>query len=246
MRGTAPPGIQTEQEAARWVRGMFGRVAGRYDLVNHLLSFNIDRHWRAKTVRRVRHVLERPGAQVIDLCCGTGDLVLALERKSRGIVFGSDFCHPMLAGAKQKIAERNARATLFEADALNLPLRDASFDLVTVAFGFRNLANYSEGFAEMRRLLRPGGVAAILEFTKPPNRLFSAVNDIYCRRLLPLIGGAISGASDAYAYLPKSVLNFPAAPELAHAMGAAGFAPVTFEYMTGGLVALHLGVAGDI
>jgi demethylmenaquinone methyltransferase/2-methoxy-6-polyprenyl-1,4-benzoquinol methylase len=243
VRGTTPAGVHTEQEAARWVRGMFGRVAHRYDLANHLLSFNIDRYWRAHTVKRIRRQITRPNSRVLDLCCGTGDLVLALERQAAGTVFGSDFCHPMLEGAKQKIADRKARAILFEADALNLPLRDESFDVITVAFGFRNLANYAEGFAEMRRLLRPGGVAAILEFTKPPNPVFRAVNDLYCRRLLPIIGGIISGAADAYEYLPKSVLNFPAAPELAHAMGAAGFAPVTYEYMTGGLVALHLGTA---
>ena len=241
MTGTTPEGARTEQEAARWVRGMFGRVARRYDLANHVLSFNVDKWWRARTVKRLRDRLARPGARVLDICCGTGDLVLALEKQSTSPVFGSDFCHPMLQGAKEKIEARHARATLFEADALRLPLRDASFDVVTVAFGFRNLANYAAGFEEMKRLLRPGGVAAILEFTTPPNAVFRAVNDVYCRRLLPVIGGLISGESDAYKYLPRSVSKFPPAPELAQGMKAAGFDRVSYEYMTGGLVALHLG-----
>jgi demethylmenaquinone methyltransferase/2-methoxy-6-polyprenyl-1,4-benzoquinol methylase len=245
VKGTTPAGAQSEQEAARWVRGMFGRVAHRYDLANHLLSFNVDRYWRAHTVKRLRAEIARPEARVLDLCCGTGDLVLALEKHAAGKVYGSDFCHPMLEGAKQKIAARRARAELFEADALNLPLGGGRFDVVTVAFGFRNLANYTAGFEEMRRLLKPGGVAAILEFTQPPNRILRAINDVYCRKLLPIIGGAISGASDAYHYLPESVRKFPAAPELADGMRAAGFEPVTYEYMTGGLVALHLGTAPD-
>ncbi len=245
MKGTTPEGVHTEQEAARWVRGMFGRVAHRYDLANHLLSFNADRYWRAHTVKRLRAEISQPGARVLDLCCGTGDLVLALEKRAAGTVYGSDFCHPMLQGAKQKIEARRARAILFEADALSLPLREGSFDVLTVAFGFRNLADYGAGLDEMRRLLRPGGAAAILEFTRPPNRLFRAINDVYCRKLLPIIGGAISGASDAYHYLPESVRKFPAAPELAQAMRAAGFEPVTYEYMTGGLVALHLGTASN-
>src|SRR5215471_2845523 len=170
MSGTTPEGARNEQEAARWVRGMFGRIAGRYDLANHLLSMNIDRYWRARTVQRVREVLDRPGARVLDICCGTGDLVLALSR--RQTVMGSDFCHPMLVIAGDKIAQRRAPAVVFESDALSLPLRDGSLDLLTVAFGFRNLANYEAGLAEMRRVLRPGGMVAILEFSTPPNALF--------------------------------------------------------------------------
>jgi demethylmenaquinone methyltransferase/2-methoxy-6-polyprenyl-1,4-benzoquinol methylase len=240
MSGATPEGARNEQEAASWVRGMFGRVAHRYDLANHLLSFNIDRHWRAHTVRRVRSILDRPGARVLDICCGTGDLVLALA-KSRHPVLGSDFCHPMLVAAKEKIDRRLATAALFESDALHLPLRDASLDLLTVAFGFRNLANYENGLAEIGRVLRPGGTAAILEFTTPPNTAFAALYNFYSRRILPLIGGAISGSRDAYTYLPDSVRKFPDAPDLAARMTAAGFQAVEFEYLTGGIVALHLG-----
>ena len=242
-KGTTPAGAHDEREAAAWVRGMFGRVAHRYDFLNHLLSFNVDRHWRAYTVRRVRHILERPGARVLDLCCGTGDLALALERRSRSLVLGSDFCHPMLVSARGKVEQRHAKVALFESDALHLPVRDGSMDLVTVAFGFRNLANYEAGLAEMRRVLRPGGTAAILEFSQPPNALFRAVNNLYCRRILPWIGGLVSGAPDAYTYLPESVRKFPAAPELAEGMRRAGFQRVSYDYLTGGAVALHLGVA---
>jgi len=254
MSGSTPPGARSEpdavrsdqdaarseKEAARWVRGMFGRVAHRYDLANHLLSFNIDRYWRAHTVRRTREVLHRPEARVLDLCCGTGDLVLALAKQGRPVL-GSDFCHPMLVAAHGKIARRRAPAVLFESDALTLPLRDASLDLLTVAFGFRNLANYESGLTEMRRVLRPGGMAAILEFSQPPNAAFAALYNLYARRILPWIGGLISGSRDAYSYLPESVRKFPAAPELAAMMHRAGFADVSFEYLTGGIVALHLG-----
>jgi ubiquinone/menaquinone biosynthesis C-methylase UbiE len=143
-------------ETARWVRGMFGHVARRYDFLNHLLSLNLDRHWRARTVRRLRPVLERPGARVMDACCGTGDLLLALRSAAGATVVGSDFCRPMLEAARRKIERRGFAAALVEADALSLPLADSSFDLVTTAFGFRNLANYEKGLREMRRVLKPG------------------------------------------------------------------------------------------
>jgi demethylmenaquinone methyltransferase / 2-methoxy-6-polyprenyl-1,4-benzoquinol methylase len=240
MKGTTPEGARSEQEAAAWVRAMFGRVAHRYDLANHLLSFNIDRYWRAHTVARVRDVLARPEARVLDICCGTGDLVRALQRgRVNGApVMGSDFCHPMLLAARGKVGPR-----LFEADALRLPVADASLDLITVAFGFRNLANYEAGLREMRRVLRSGGLAAILEFSQPPNTLFGALYSFYSRRVLPLIGGALSGSRDAYTYLPESVRKFPAPEELAEMMRTAGFGPVEFERLTGGIVALHLGSA---
>jgi len=241
--GTRPPGASSEQEAARWVRSMFARVSGRYDLLNHLLSFNLDRSWRNRTVRRVRHILERPGARVMDLCCGTGDLMLMLERARGAAVFGADFCHPMLVEARRKVARQRCCSSLVEADALQLPLADRSLDLVTVAFGFRNFTNYRDGLREMLRVLKPSGVAAILEFSQPPNQVFAKVYDFYSRRILPAVGSAISGSRDAYTYLPDSVRNFPDAGELAGQMRHAGFREVSFERMTGGVVVLHLGTA---
>ena len=239
MKGAAPEGARTEREAAQWVRAMFGRVARRYDLANHLLSFNMDRWWRARTVSRVRETLRRPGARVLDLCCGTGDLLIALESAAGRPLYGSDFCHPMLRGAARKSPE----SLLFEADALALPLPDASLDLITIAFGFRNLANYEAGLRELRRVLRPDGMLAILEFSQPLNPAFAALYNFYAGRILPVIGGALTGARDAYTYLPASVRKFPSATQLRQDMRAAGFRDPDYEHMTGGIVALHTGRA---
>jgi len=239
--GTTPEGIDNEEQAATWVRGMFGRIAPRYDLLNHLLSMNIDRYWRARTVARVSEALANPSARVLDVACGTGDLTLALEARGPARVFGSDFCHPMLVTARRKIVQRRSRSALFEADALRLPLADGSLDLVTIAFGFRNLANYRHGLEELRRVLRPQGLAAILEFSTPPNPVLALLYGFYSRAVLPAIGGLISGSKEAYSYLPESVRKFPSATHLADQMRAAGFGNVRFERMTAGIVALHLG-----
>lgn len=241
MTGTTPQGTAGEQAASQWVRGMFGRIAPRYDLLNHLLSFNLDKRWRARTVARVAEILDRPDARVLDLCCGTGDVLLALESRGGKPVLGSDFSHPMLVEAQRKIGSRRFRSPLFEADALALPLADASLDLITVAFGFRNLANYQRGLEEMLRVLKPGGSAAILEFSQPPNGAFRAVYGFFSTRVLPAIGGMISGSPEAYSYLPESIRKFPGAEQLAQEMHRAGFSQVGFERMTGGAVALHLG-----
>jgi demethylmenaquinone methyltransferase/2-methoxy-6-polyprenyl-1,4-benzoquinol methylase len=239
MSGTTPPGARDERQAAEWVRDMFAQVAPRYDLLNHVLSFNVDRYWRNHTVKAVRETLNRPGARVLDLCCGTGDLMLALQAATRNEVLGSDFCHPMLVAARRK----SKRARLFESDALQLPVHDHSLDLITVAFGFRNLANYEAGLRELRRALKPGGLLAILEFSQPPNAAFGALYSFYSNRVLPKIGALISGAPQAYKYLPESVRKFPGAEELAIKMREAGFGDVRFERMTFGTVALHIGRA---
>jgi demethylmenaquinone methyltransferase / 2-methoxy-6-polyprenyl-1,4-benzoquinol methylase len=239
--GTTPRGVSGEESTSRWVRGMFGRIAGRYDLLNHLLSFNLDRRWRARAVERVAGVLERPGARVLDLCCGTGDVLLSLEARRGAAVLGSDFCHPMLIEARRKISARGMRSPLFEADALALPLRADTLDLITVAFGFRNLANYHSGLTELARVLKPGGVVAILEFSKPSNRAFGALYGFFSTRVLPWVGGMVSGSREAYSYLPESIRKFPGALELADQMRAAGFRSVEFEALTFGAVALHIG-----
>lgn len=240
LGGTTPKGTEGEEQAARYVRQMFGGIAGRYDLLNHLLSFNIDKTWRSRTVERVSPVLSRSGARVLDLCCGTGDVMLALADRRGGPVMGSDFCHPMLREANRKSPE----APLFEADALALPLADGSLDLITCAFGFRNLANYRTGLEELLRVLRPGGMVAILEFSRPPNPLIAMGYSFYSAAVLPRLGGLISGSRDAYTYLPESVRKFPNAERLADEMREVGFREVAFERMTFGVVALHTGRTG--
>jgi demethylmenaquinone methyltransferase / 2-methoxy-6-polyprenyl-1,4-benzoquinol methylase len=236
--GATPAGTESEQQASTWVRDMFGRIAPRYDLLNHLLSMNIDRLWRARTVARVSDILARPGAQVLDLACGTGDLTIALQSRSRSAtVFGSDFSHPMLKTARRK----SPNCLWLEADALRLPIAGAAFDLVTIAFGFRNLVNYRAGLAELHRILKPGGTLAILEFSTPPNRMLAGAYRFYSRAVLPAIGGMVSGSKEAYTYLPESVRKFPDAHGLADQMRDAGFSRVRFERMTAGIVALHLG-----
>ncbi|MSV32579.1 MAG: bifunctional demethylmenaquinone methyltransferase/2-methoxy-6-polyprenyl-1,4-benzoquinol methylase UbiE [Bryobacterales bacterium] len=234
-KGTTPKGAATEEQAARYVRGMFDQVAPRYDLLNHVLSFQIDKYWRRRTVSRVQAILDQADARVLDLACGTGDLTLALTRAGRARVIGSDFCHPMLTAA----AAKNARL-LFEADALTLPVASESFDLVTCAFGFRNFVNYRRGMAEILRVLKPGGTAAILEFSTPPNRAFRAVYGFYSTQILPRVGALISGSKDAYTYLPESVRKFPEAAALAEEFREAGYAQVEYELLTFGIVALHL------
>jgi demethylmenaquinone methyltransferase/2-methoxy-6-polyprenyl-1,4-benzoquinol methylase len=241
MTGTTPQGATSEQAASQWVRGMFGRIAPRYDLLNHLLSFNLDKRWRARTVARVVEILDRQDAQVLDLCCGTGDVALALESRAGRSLLASDFCHPMLVEARRKISDGGFRTPVFEADALALPLAGESLDLITVAFGFRNLANYQSGLEEMLRVLKPGGVAAILEFSQPTNGAFRALYGFFSTRVLPRIGGIVSGSPEAYSYLPESIRKFPGAEQLAQEMRRAGFSRVEFERMTGGAVALHLG-----
>ncbi len=239
-RGTTPAGAASEVDAARYVRGMFGRIAPRYDLANHLLSGNLDRRWRAKTVRAVRSVSRRPGAVSLDLCCGTGDLLIALQADTGATVIGSDFCRPMLAGAAAKLQAKGLRSPLLEADGLHLPLPDASLDLITCGFGFRNFTSYEAGARELRRVLKPGGLLAILECAEPEGKLLGALYRFYAGRLLPRIGGALSGEPDAYSYLPDSVSKFPKPADLAALLRAAGFAAVTFQSMTLGVVSLHL------
>lgn len=222
------------------VRAMFGEIAPSYDRLNHLLSVNIDKVWRRFAVRKLADVLSRPGAIALDLCCGTGDLTLELEKHTR--VIGCDFCHPMLVIGNEKIAGRQAaRARLAEGDALQLPFAGASFDAVTIAFGLRNLENVPGGLQEIYRVLKPGGRAAVLEFSRPLLPGFRQAFEFYFHNILPRIGGLLSGSQGAYTYLPKSVHNFPDQKQLAEMMRQVGFVNVEYHNLSGGIAALHLG-----
>lgn len=229
-----------QQSTAQAVRKMFAAVASRYDFLNHFLSLRRDIAWRRATARALHNALARPGSVALDLCCGTGDLAFAIKRVARGTVIASDFCQPMLDLAQRK-TQRDAPVLFLGADALALPLRDNSLDVVAVAFGFRNLASYARGLQEMRRVLKPGGVIAILEFSRVHWPVFGPLFRFYFRRVLPRLGTWISGVRGPYQYLPDSVSRFPDQGGLAAAMREAGFQNVSFRNFTGGVAALHVG-----
>jgi demethylmenaquinone methyltransferase / 2-methoxy-6-polyprenyl-1,4-benzoquinol methylase len=234
-----PPG--DAEATARAVRGMFASVAPNYDFLNHFLSLRRDIAWRKATARAMRGILERPGSLAVDVCCGTGDLALALKPYSAGTVLGADFCHPMLQRAREKSARVRKPVFFFEADALRLPFRADTLDLVAVAFGFRNLADYRRGLEEMRRVLKPGGVVAILEFSRVHWPILGPLFRFYFRRLLPKIGTLISGVAGPYQYLPDSVSKFPDQEDLSALMRDEGFQNVRYRNFFAGAAALHTG-----
>jgi len=238
----SPLGSRDDRNStARAVRQMFAAVAPRYDSLNHLLSFRRDIAWRRATARALRETLAQPNCVAVDVCCGTGDLALALARSSAGKVIGTDFCRPMLQRAREK-AQRSACAVFFlEADTLALPFRDDSLDAISVAFGFRNLADYEAGLREMHRVLKPGGLIAILEFSRVRWPVFGPLFRFYFQRILPRLGTWVSGVPGPYQYLPDSVSQFPDQESLAAALTAAGFANVRYQNFTGGVAALHVG-----
>jgi demethylmenaquinone methyltransferase / 2-methoxy-6-polyprenyl-1,4-benzoquinol methylase len=243
--GANPEGAGDQHSAARAVREMFTSIAPRYDLLNHVLSFNVDRLWWNRTARRFRHILIRPHARVLDLCCGTGDMTFALCRAAGNCsprVFGADFSHAMLQRAFAKSAGRNNVFPVWvESDALKLPFPDASFDLVTAAFGFRNLANYDAGLYEIHRILRTGGECGILDFGEPHGAI-GTVYRFYFREVLPRIGTLISGVRGPYAYLPASVERFPQSEEMLQRMTRAGFSQPTWTSYTFGIAGLYRAV----
>lgn len=240
ISGTAPAGARDEAAAAATVREMFTAIAPRYDLLNHVLSFSVDHYWWWRTARSFRQTLELPSARVLDLCCGTGDLTRALRRRARTAepVFGIDFSHAMLLRGARKTAGENIRLT--EADALRLPFRDKSFDLVTSAFGFRNLANYDAGLREIHRVLRDAGEVGILDFGEPGGVL-GKLYRVYFKHVLPKVGTLISGVRGPYAYLPASVERFPSPQEMLGRMQEAGFRDVSWKPFTFGIAGLFRG-----
>jgi demethylmenaquinone methyltransferase/2-methoxy-6-polyprenyl-1,4-benzoquinol methylase len=217
---------------------MFARIAGRYDLLNHLLSGNVDKGWRRLVARTLQPSLAE-GARVLDVACGTGELSLVLARAGAARVVGLDFCRPMLEIARRKAVGGSHRLPFVEGDALRLPFADESFDVVTIAFGLRNLAGVEDGLRELRRVLRPGGRLAVLEFSSPVVPGFRALFRFYFTRVLPRVGGLVSGSRVAYEYLPDSVSRFPDQKRLAALMREAGFEEVEYRNLTGGIAALH-------
>jgi len=252
--GAAPEGSLDRESAAAAVREMFTAIAPRYDLLNHVLSFNIDKLWWWRTARKFDAILQRPDARILDLCCGTGDMTFALQRRARSAtseILGADFSHAMLQRAASKSAEKEKNKSKnknkarplqwIEADALRLPFPDEHFDLVTSAFGFRNLADYDAGLREIARVLAPGGECGILDFGEPRG-LIGQCYRVYFKKVLPAVGTVISGVRGPYAYLPASVERFPAPEEMLGRMHRAGFRNASWTPYTFGVAGLYRGV----
>jgi demethylmenaquinone methyltransferase/2-methoxy-6-polyprenyl-1,4-benzoquinol methylase len=228
----------------RRIRSMFEHIAPSYDFLNHLLSLSVDHYWRWRTTRLVPPAGSAP---ILDLCTGTGDLALAYDRAAGGRVpiVGADFCHAMLQRAtrKAKQARAHGRVRFLEADAQKLPFPADTFQIVTVAFGLRNVTDTDRGLAEMTRVCRPGGKLAILDFSRPRGRILGALYNFYFRRILPLIGQTISRSKDnAYRYLPESVQEFPDGEALAERIRRHGLSQVRYYPMTFGIATLYVGV----
>lgn len=234
-----------EREHSGRVHQMFAAIARRYDLLNHLLSANMDKRWRRTVAHKLRGLLATKDALVLDVACGTGDLAITLFDITEARVVGTDFCNPMLAVARRKCLSSNRAIPFVEGDALELPFAADSFDGATIAFGLRNLANMEQGLRELLRVVKPGGIVAILEFSKPVVPGFAQLFDLYFTRVLPLLGGMVSGSRPAYEYLPDSVSRFPGQQRLASVMTEIGFGQVQYQNLTGGIAALHLGRAPE-
>jgi demethylmenaquinone methyltransferase/2-methoxy-6-polyprenyl-1,4-benzoquinol methylase len=251
--GAAPEGASDPASAARAVREMFTSIAPRYDLLNHVLSFNVDRLWWRRTARTFAHILAQPDACILDLCCGTGDMTFALRKQAGNCspqvhypqIWGADFSHAMLQRARSKSLSKvstngSSAPHWIEADALRLPFPDQYFNLVTSAFGFRNLADYDAGLREIVRVLRPGGECGILDFSEPKGAM-GHLYRFYFKQVLPRVGTMISGVRGPYTYLPNSVERFPGPQEMLARMRRAGFREATWTPYTFGIAGLYRG-----
>lgn len=249
--GAVPDGARDPDAAASAVREMFTSIAPRYDLLNHVLSFNVDRLWWRRTARTFAQILAHPDSRVLDLCCGTGDMTFALRKQAGNFtprLLGADFSHAMLQRARLKsqkevkTSQNGNPATphWIEADALRLPFPDQHFALVTSAFGFRNLADYDAGLREIARVLRPEGECGILDFSEPKG-VVGRLYRVYFKRILPRVGTLLSGVRGPYAYLPNSVERFPEPQEMLARMRRAGFREATWTPYTFGIAGLYRG-----
>lgn len=253
-----PERTANEIAHAKAVRDMFSGISSKYDFLNHFLSLNIDKRWRRLVAEKLNDILQNKNAIVLDVACGTGDLSLELQKRTTDCqsvdgqadnpsfntgarIIGSDFCRPMLSIAKEKTEKVGSPIPYIEADAMNLSFADESFDAVTIAFGLRNLANFEDGLRELHRVLKKGGRLAVLEFSIPVFPSFRQLFSFYFARVLPRIGGIVSGSQAAYEYLPDSVSRFPDQKHLAELMRQTGFSDVEYKNLTGGIAALHLG-----
>ncbi len=249
--GANPPGANDEANAAQNVRQMFNSIAPRYDFLNHLLSASVDRLWWWQTARRFRAILANPDAAVLDICCGTGHMTMALLKgRPRGArpILAADFACGMLSRAAQRFATRKSElpgAVALEADALHLPLRSESLDLIVTAFGFRNLANYQAGLCEFHRVLKTGGQLGILDFSEPGG-LFGKAYAVYFHRVLPAIGRLICGKDGPYRYLPTSVGNFPPPAQMLEMMREAGYENLSWQPYTFGIAGLYTGTRAAV
>jgi len=242
MIGESVTSLAVDKRETR-IRSMFNHIAPSYDLLNHLLSLNVDKYWRWRTTRMVPPIGSGP---VLDLCTGTGDLALAYDRAARGrvAIVGADFCHEMLRRAEAKSRRKKAeqRIRFLEADAQQLPFAGDMFQIACVAFGLRNVTDTDKGIAEMVRVTQPGGRVAILEFSQPRGWLFGRLYRFYFRHILPLIGQAISRSKhDAYRYLPESVMEFPDGAHLAERLRRHGLTDVSWHPLTFGIATLYVG-----
>jgi demethylmenaquinone methyltransferase/2-methoxy-6-polyprenyl-1,4-benzoquinol methylase len=252
--GAKPLGTKDEADAAQAVRQMFDAIAPRYDLLNHVLSASVDRLWWWQTARRFKAILADPDAAVLDICCGTGHMTTALLKdRPRGArpILAADFARGMLSRAAHRFEMRKHRASnatgkatpyaiALEADALHLPLRDESLDLIVTAFGFRNLANYEAGLKEFHRVLKPGGRLGILDFAEPGG-LIGKAYAVYFHGVLPAIGRLVCGKDGPYRYLPTSVGNFPPPAEMLDMMRGVGYADCAWQPYTFGIAGLYTG-----
>lgn len=240
MPEEGPASVTPGQATTERVRGIFSGIAADYDRLNAVLSLGLDALWRRSVVRMSGVTSE---SRVLDLCCGTGDLALAMARHGRPAeVLATDFVPEMMAVAERKAAKRPLPAPLrfAQADAQALPFADESFDVVTVGFGVRNLPDRAADFREVRRVLRPGGRYLILEMSRPPFAPYRAVYHWYLRNMVPWIGGVVSGDRAAYRYLSDSILEFPSQAALTAELYAAGFGAVGYRDLAGGIVAVHV------
>ena len=251
VTGAKPMGVEDESRAAETVQQMFNAIAPRYDLLNHVLSANIDRLWWHRTANTFQSILANPDSAVLDICCGTGDLTMALLKRRPPVarpILAADFAHAMLSRGARKFAAPHPNRSLaiaLEADALHLPLRSQSLDLIVTAFGFRNLANYQDGLREFHRVLKPGGQLGILEFSQPGG-LIGKAYAVYFHRILPLIGRLIGGSSGPYHYLPASVGAFFRPPELLELMRSTGYSACKWHPYTFGIAGLYTAMRSPV